>query len=134
MEKALELEVRRRADDLCEYCHLPESLSDLRHVVDHIIAKQHSGPTIAENLALACGRCNRHKGPNIAGLDPQTGNLVRLFHPRSDRWQDHFRWNGAQLLGRTDVGRATIEVLAMNHPYRLAARHVLIAAGRLKLT
>lgn len=57
MDKALDAEVRRRAGDRCEYCHLPQWASTLKHVVDHIVARQHRGKTISENLALACGRC-----------------------------------------------------------------------------
>ena len=133
MHRKLDHEVRRRARGICEYCHLPESISDLRHVVDHIVARQHKGRTVSANLALACGRCNRHKGPNIAGIDPRTRRLVPLFNPRTDRWADHFRWKSARLVGLTDVGRATIEILAINHPYRLAARRVLIESGILRL-
>ena len=84
MDKALDGEVRRRARDLCEYCHLPQHASPFQHVVDHVIARQHGGATTEANLALCCGRCNLHKGPNIAGLDPVTGQLTRLFHPRED--------------------------------------------------
>jgi 5-methylcytosine-specific restriction endonuclease McrA len=71
---------------MCEYCHLPQRFSKLTFPIDHVIARQHHGPTIESNLALACGFCNRHKGPNIAGLDPQTRQLTRLFHPRRDSW------------------------------------------------
>ena len=98
MDKALEQEIRRRASGMCEYCHFPESLSELRHVADHIVAKQHGGPTSAANLALCCGRCNSHKGPNVAGIDPQTRFLARLFNPRLDTWSDHFAWEGALLV------------------------------------
>jgi hypothetical protein len=112
---------------------LPETLSELHHVVDHIIATQHRGPTLSENLALCCGRCNRHKGPNVGGIDPATGQLTRLFNPRADRWSEHFSWSGARIVGVTDVGRATVQVLAINHPHRLAARRALIAAGKLRL-
>jgi hypothetical protein len=132
MKKALEDEVRRRANGRCEYCHFPESVSELKHSVDHIVAQQHNGPTTLDNLCVCCGRCNRHKGPNIAGVDPQTGKITRLFNPRTDLWHEHFHWNGARLSGRTDVGRATIEVLSINHPYRVAARQVLISSGRWK--
>ena len=99
-------------------------------MIDHIIARQHRGPTVVENLALACGRCNASKGPNLAGIDPETGQLTRLFHPRRDSWHEHFRWTGGALVGLTSVGRTTIEVLAINHPYRVAAREVLIATDR----
>ena len=83
-------------------------------------------PRLSTNLALACLHCNRHKGPNIAGRDVATGGLVRLFHPRQDRWSDHFAWSGAELVGRTPIGRITIHVLAINDPDFLAVRQVLI--------
>jgi len=84
MDKALEQLVRQRAGHRCEYCHLPEILSDLGHVVDHIRAQQHRGVTAPENLALACGRCNLSKGPNLTGVDPETDQITTLFNPRAD--------------------------------------------------
>jgi HNH endonuclease len=131
MDKSLQQKVRLRAKGACEYCRLPEALSELGHVVDHIVARQHRGRSALDNLAFACGRCNRHKGPNVAGVDPKTGAIVRLFNPRRDKWGEHFAWKVDRLVGRSDVGRVTIEVLAINHPYRLAARRVLIKAGKL---
>src|ERR1700677_1136392 len=110
MNRAEEKSLRERAEHLCEYCHLPEALSELRFVFDHIIARQHDGETIAENLALCCGFCNRHKGPNIAGIDPESRVMTRLFNPRLDHWNEHFRWEGARLTGLTAVGRTTIHV------------------------
>jgi hypothetical protein len=80
-------------------------------------------------LALSCLNDNLHKGPNIAGLDPNTGSLTRLFHPRQDIWEEHFGWVGPVLTGRTDIGRTTIDVLAMNVPERLELRRILIRAG-----
>jgi 5-methylcytosine-specific restriction endonuclease McrA len=118
--------VGRRAHDRCEYCRLPVSVYPLPFSVDHIVARQHGGPTVLENLALACLHCNRHKGPNIAGADPRTGEIVRLFHPRLDRWSDHFEWMRATLTGRTSIGRVTIQVLAINDPDFLAVREALI--------
>ena len=93
--------------------------------VDHIIARQHGGQTGTENLALACLHCNQHKGPNIAGSDPESGEIVPLFHPRRDRWGDHFEWNGVDLTGKTTIGRATIQVLAINDPGFRAVRIAL---------
>ena len=90
------------------------------------VARQHGGLTVLENLALACLHCNRHKGPNIAGADPNTGELVRLFHPRLDHWNEHFEWAGAELAGRTTVGRVTIHVLAINDADFLAVREALV--------
>src|SRR5271166_1429460 len=82
----------RRAGERCEYCHLPTSVYPWPFHVDHIIARQHGGLTVLDNLALSCLHCNRHKGPNIAGTDPRTGEVVRLFHPRNDQWSVHFEW------------------------------------------
>ncbi len=97
--------------------------------VDHIIARQHGGATVSDNLALACFHCNRFKGPNIAGLDPYSGKLVRLFHPRTDLWDEHFRAEGIHLFGKTPIGRATIQVLAMNAPDLLLLRLELSEEG-----
>ena len=119
-------QVWQRAESRCEYCRLPASVYPLPFHVDHIIARQHGGTTTLDNLALACLHCNRHKGPNIAGHDPATGDLVRLFHPRQDRWSDHLEWAGAELVGRTPIGRVTIHVLAINDPDFLAVRQVLM--------
>ena len=82
-----------------------------------------------DNLALACFHCNTHKGPNIAGIDPESGDLVRLFHPREDQWDDHFRWQGPVLAGVSAVGRATIQVLAINAPGYAAVRQALREEG-----
>jgi hypothetical protein len=129
MNRKLEREVRRRARDRCEYCHLPEWASEIKHVADHIIAQQHHGPTTDKNLALCCGRCNQHKGPNLSGIDPATGRITALFNPRKHRWEDHFRWRGPVLVGRTPTGRATIDVLAINAPDRVATRQAVIDGG-----
>jgi hypothetical protein len=100
MDRALRTLVRQRAGDVCEYWRLPQSASRFaRFHIEHIVARQHGGASEPENLALACGYCNFHKGPNIAALDPEDGQLVALFHPRNDRWQEHFSWNGTSVVG-----------------------------------
>jgi hypothetical protein len=80
-------------------------------------------------LALACFACNNHKGPNLTGVGPNTGELTRLFNPRTDKSEDHFAWEGALLVGRTLTGRATVDVLAINLPHRLELRMALIEEG-----
>ena len=99
--------------------------------VEHIIPRQHGGRTLRSNLAYACLHCNRHKGPNLAGIDRVTSatRLVRLFHPRRHRWSWHFRWDGPRLVGRTPIGRVTVHVLAMNDPIRVALRQELLEEG-----
>jgi hypothetical protein len=94
--------------------------------IDHVIARQHGGPTTLANLALSCLHDNSHKGTNIAGIDPRTGTLTKLFNPRRHRWERHFRWDGPYLLGRTAVGRTTIIVLAMNDHDVVTVRQSLI--------
>jgi hypothetical protein len=129
VNQALIRAVWTRANRRCEYCHMPSSTYAGSFHVDHVVARQHGGGTTLENLALACLHCNQHKGPNLAGIDPKTGEIVSLFHPRRDRWPDHFEWDDANLVGRTEIGRATIQVLAMNDPAFRAVRIVLLHEG-----
>jgi hypothetical protein len=121
--------VWRRAGRRCEYCRIPQAFDESPFEIDHVIARKHGGLSVAGNLALSCFRCNSFKGPNVGGLDPLTRDLTPLFNPRRDRWNRHFRWKGALLIGRTNVGRATIEVLNMNHVLRIKVRDRLIEDG-----
>ena len=123
--------VRERAGERCEYCTLHQRHSELLHHIEHVVAKQHGGLDDADNLALACHRCNLHKGPNLTGIDPVTDEVVPLFHPRRDRWVDHFAFHDAHIEGLSASGRATIEVLAMNDARRLELRRELLALGEL---
>ncbi|HEY5311132.1 MAG TPA: HNH endonuclease signature motif containing protein [Pirellulales bacterium] len=129
MQHAVAHLIRVRADSRCEYCCLSQNHDELPFQVDHIIARKHGGTDDHENLAWACLSCNNHKGPNIAGLDPDTSQLTRLFNPRSDRWLEHFTWDGAVLQGLTGIGRTTVLVLAINLPYRVELRTSLLAEG-----
>ncbi|HUY91438.1 MAG TPA: HNH endonuclease [Pirellulales bacterium] len=129
MDRLLRMQVWQRSGSRCEYCQLPQEFTDAGHEIDHIIAEKHRGATELENLALACFHCNNHKGPNIAGIDPATGHVARIFHPRQDRWDDHFSWHGAVLMGLTPIGRATVEVLAINIRHRVMHRQALIDEG-----
>ncbi|MBI3850895.1 MAG: HNH endonuclease [Verrucomicrobia bacterium] len=127
---ALRLAVRQQAAMRCEYCLLSESDGLVPHEVDHIVARQHHGATTGDNLALACFACNRRKGANIASVDPTTGKLVPLFHPRHDVWAEHFRLQGARILPLTPQGRATAELLQFNSHARLRRRQLWLNAGR----
>ena len=80
MDAPLRQAVRARAAYQCEYCRVPQELSELRFHVEHIIPRQHGGDDEADNLALACPDCNLRKGPNLTGIDPETGEVVRLYH------------------------------------------------------
>jgi hypothetical protein len=130
MDRALEQRVWQRAGRLCEYCRMPQRYDEAPFEVEHVIAKQHGGKTVDSNLALACFSCNRHKGPNIAGIDATTRKLTPLFHPRRHKWERHFRWQGPILVGRTAIGRTTVAVLAINAPLRVRLREELIDEGK----
>jgi hypothetical protein len=129
MANAHEKLVAERAGFRCEYCHFPVAFSNFRFVCDHIIAKKHKGSNEPANLAYSCPFCNRHKLDNIAGLDLPSTTPVRLFHPRRDRWADHFRSKGGAIIGLTEIGRVTINVLKINEAQRLVARESLIPDG-----
>lgn len=131
IKAALEQFVRQRAKGACEYCRIHQAFEAAPLQIDHVIAQKHGGLTEPENLAIACLSCNLYKGPNIAGLDPDTGSLCRLFHPRRDAWHENFQWNGGVLLGLTPVGRTTITVLCINDPSRVALRSSLLTEGRI---
>jgi len=134
MDSDLRASVRRRADNRCEYCRLPQSAVPMAPFhVEHIIAKQHGGQDELANLALACDRCNLHKGPNLSGVDPQTGNVVLLFHPRKNAWEENFCQQSAQILGLTATGRATVRLLDMNARRRVELRANLATLGKLGL-
>jgi hypothetical protein len=100
-----------------------------RHEIDHIIAQKHGGKTDADNLALCCTLCNKYKGTDIASLDPDTGELVGLFHPRQHQWSQHFQVDGARFVALSPVGKVTIAVLQLNHRARVEERYLLITAG-----
>jgi HNH endonuclease len=114
--------VRQRANDCCEYCRLPRWLSELPFNIDHIVATQHRLDDRLENLAWSCGKCNRKKGPNLSAIDPLTGALVPIFHPRQQQWEDHFGWNGLSIVGQTPCGRATTALLDLNNEDRIRSR------------
>lgn len=122
---ALRNRVKQRANHCCEYCLISDSTGFYPHEVDHIIAVKHSGETTFDNLAFACWRCNRHKGSDLASVDPATKAIVLLFHPRQHIWSEHFQLDGVHIVGVTTIGRATVALLQMNRPDRLRERQRL---------
>lgn len=129
MERSLQELVRRRAANRCEYFQISQVRDRLPFEIDHIIAETHEGSTVAGNVCLCCFACNRHKGPNIAGIDPKTRRIVPLFNPRRQKWSRHFLWDGPVLTGLTARGRATIRVLKINWEHRVEFRRELIEEG-----
>ncbi|KAF0178122.1 MAG: restriction endonuclease [Limisphaerales bacterium] len=119
---SLRRQVVDRAGGRCEYCGLSQAGQEARFHVDHVTPVAASGSTALENLALARVSCSLRKGAREETVDPATGKLVRLFHPRRDAWLVHFAWDGLHVTGLTPVGRATIAALRMNRPLALAIR------------
>jgi len=123
MDAAVRAHVRERAGDACEYCHRRQETSPLVPLqIEHIIPRKHAGDDSLDNLALACAECNLKKSSDLAGLDPVTGDLSPLFHPRRDKWVEHVEWEGLRIVGWTAVGRTTVRVLDLNAPARLRVR------------
>lgn len=113
-----------RARGQCEYCGKPQ-ISFFPHEVDHVIAQKHGGKTSLDNLAFACFECNRYKGSDVASFDPQTGQLVALFNPRTQLWAEHFRYDNGILIALTPEGRVTAYLLQFNDPTRVQERIAL---------
>ncbi len=94
------------------------------------LARKHGGQTVLENLALACARCNRHKGADFAALDLETQQPVLLFNPRAQRWGEHFALQAARIIGQTITGRVTLTLLRVNDNAVMAYRQKLIGKQR----
>ena len=115
--------VRERAKGRCEYCRMAEAWEPFfTYHVEHIQARQHGGPDGSDNLAFACNHCNLLKGPNLASIDPDGGEVTLLFNPRTQAWKEHFRIEAGKVLGLTATGRTTVFLLQMNAPHRIELR------------
>jgi hypothetical protein len=123
--------VRDSARNCCEYCQIQEPFTPSLFSIEHIVPRSVGGEDGVDNLALSCQECNNRQFLSITALDPLSGNRVRLFHPRQNRWDHHFAWNEdfTLLLGLTPTGRATIEKLQLNRPSLIHLRRVLHQAG-----
>ena len=115
----------------CAYCHTLTAITGARLVIDHIKPETAGGKTVWLNLCVACHSCNESKAARVMARDPVTGNNVRLFHPRRNRWMEQFRWSGDgnTIIGRTPIGRATVAALNMNHSEVVEARRRWVAVG-----
>lgn len=127
--------VRDRAQGCCEYCRVEESDRFSTFHVDHIVSQKLGGTDDDSNLCLSCYKCNAYKGSHVAAIDPDTEDATKLYHPRLQVWDDHFRINeDATLTGLTPEGRATVIVLRMNDTQRVRQRQILILADEYPCT
>ncbi|HLX61884.1 MAG TPA: HNH endonuclease signature motif containing protein [Planctomycetota bacterium] len=114
--------VRARAHSLCEYCKVADNFEEAEFAIDHIVARQHGGADVFENLAWSCYCCNSAKGPNLSSIDPESGHRAYLFNPRNDTWHSHFSMRDGTIIARTAKGRATLSLLRMNDAETVALR------------
>lgn len=123
--------VKRAAHECCEYCGAQEAYSPDNFSIEHIQPMAKGGTNDFANLANACQGCNNRKYTLTEAIDPLTGELVPLYHPRQDRWEDHFAWNVeyTQMIGISPIGRATIAALDLNRHGVVNLRRVLRALG-----
>lgn len=133
---AVSSELRRRIEKLdeerCAYCQSPQELEISTFEIDHVAPSSAGGPTQEDNLCLACSACNRFKAARQFAADPLTGEIAPLFHPRNQRWSEHFAWapGTLEVVGRTPTGRATLTLLRLNRPQILRLRRLW---GRLRV-
>lgn len=122
MDAAVRRFVRERAGGRWEYCQFDQEDSEIPHHIEHIVARQHGGSDEPENLALACNRCNLHKGANLAGIDPAASSVEVLLRPGKDVWAEYFRMRQNFVEGLTPSRRATVPGLALTDTRRLELR------------
>jgi hypothetical protein len=118
----LSAEVASRAKNRCEYCRMHQSLQGASFHLEHVVPTSRGGSSVLDNLAWACPSCNLCKSDSIEAVEPDSGTMFPLFHPRSHAWKDHFRWDDYSIMGRTPLGMATIAAFDLNHARRIQIR------------
>ena len=127
---ALRREVRERARECCEYCRTAEGTRSVSFPIDHVIAEKHGGQTMSQNLCLSCYWCNTYKGSDITSVDwASGGQIVPLYNPRQQNWEDHFQLHKTLIQPLTGTGRVTVALLRLNADARIEERELLISIG-----
>ena len=129
--KSVRKRVESRAQGRCEYCHAPQLVSGYRFHVEHVVPRSRGGPDALSNRALACATCNLVKADKMTAIDPLSQLEIALFNPRTQVWDEHFRWadDKQTLVGITAIGRATVAGLDMNGDVHQIARQLWFATG-----
>ena len=124
--------VEKRAGFCCEYCWCQEAISPGKFHVEHIVPRASGGTQLASNLCYACAGCNGAKAAATVGFDSVSNQEVRLYHPRRDRWFDHFAWSEdhCEIIPLTAIGRVTLAKLRLNRPNVVEHRRILRDIGR----
>ena len=129
--RKLRSRVAAQARFRCGYCQTQEVVSGIPLTVEHIKPIARGGTDDEENLWLSCRLCNEAKGTLVEFLDAETGQVVPLFNPRTQLWDEHFTWDETAviIIGKTAVGRATIAALSLNNELRARSRAIWVEAG-----
>lgn len=129
--ESLRQQIARRSPRRCSYCLNQQDVSGISLTVDHIIPESLGGATTLDNLCFCCWDCNLLKWNQVAATDPQTKQVVRLFHPNQHKWAEHFRWSqdATRIMGKTSIGRATVIALKLNRIVLIEARRRWAEAG-----
>jgi HNH endonuclease len=124
--------ITQRAQGCCEYCISQADFSPDPFSIEHIIPTTKGGTDELDNLALSCQGCNNRKYTHTEAIDPVTGSMVLLYHPRLHRWSDHFLWSEdfTRMIGTTPTGRATIVRLDLNRTGVVNLRELLSLSNR----
>jgi len=127
----LRQKIVEQARQCCEYCLSQACFATESFAVEHVKPRSRGGQTTTDNLALACSGCNGHKHAKTKATDPVSGEIVSLFHPRRQKWHNHFRWSDdySMIMGLTAIGRASIEALQVNRQSVVNLRKVLYSMG-----
>lgn len=114
--------ITARVGGRCEYCQMHQSLQGATFHIEHVIPRVRGGGSGLTSLALACPSCNSHKADRVSSQPILSTVAVVFFNPRSDVWAAHFEWDDYTLIGKTEVGRVTIQSLDLNHERRIKIR------------
>jgi hypothetical protein len=123
--------VRQQARERCGYCQVESRYVYAIMEIEHITPTAHGGTDDEDNLWLSCPTCNRFKGTKTHGFDPVMRQLVQLFNPRKQKWEEHFTRadDMAEIIGLTDCGRATVNALQLNFIANLELRRRFVKLG-----
>ena len=123
--------VHKRAKGCCEYCQSSDQWATHRFYIEHILPLSKGGTNELSNLALGCPGCNNHKYNKLWGIDPSTKEKATLFHPRKQKWVEHFTWDDSftKIVGLTATGRVTVVALKLNRPRLMTRRKAFLAMG-----
>ena len=127
----LKEKIRDSAGYRCGYCLSAQKYVFAPLEIEHLMPTAKGGTDEEENLWLACRMCNGFKSDNIEALDPSTKQVVPLFNPRKQKWNEHFAWSedGTKIIGLTACGRATVISLQLDNLIAVMVRREWAGAG-----